>query len=182
MGKGACLGPPMEIGMSFSFLDLSEERLILCTVFRTIKKKRNLTSREIAARMELPLRTYEQFESGSGRILLGQVQSFAQATDSDPFAILLAVMYRSPDFALHCADNKFPLIITMAMEQFAQDMGSDLTLLEPLNVITGCQRYLAELKKKIADDELTVLKWLSGKRGYIDLGRLSLRGFRQNKR
>ncbi|VWX49796.1 helix-turn-helix transcriptional regulator [Novosphingobium sp. 9U] len=168
--------------MSFSFLDLSEERDILCKVFRAIKKKRNLTSREIADSMGLALRTYEQFESGSGRILFGQIQKFSEATDSDPFAILLAVMYRTPEFAVHCADNKFPLIITMSIERFAEDMGSDVSLLEPLNVITGCQRYLAELKKKIADDELTVSKWLNGKRGYIDLGRLSLRGFRRTKR
>ena len=51
---------------------LSDARLIGLAA-RAVRRARNMTAQQVATAMNLPLRTYEYFEAGSGRVNLDYV-------------------------------------------------------------------------------------------------------------
>jgi hypothetical protein len=81
--------------------------------------------------MGLPLRSYELFESGEGRLDLERLFAFAEATDSDPFAIPSICPFQISGFAVACADTKLALIMVMHLQGFYQERGDDITYLDP---------------------------------------------------
>jgi hypothetical protein len=73
---------------------------------------------DVARAMGLPLRSYERFEAGAGRMDWSRILAFAEATRSDPLAIFIAVLGGIPNLAVHCADNKLPSLWQLALEEF----------------------------------------------------------------
>ena len=82
-----------------------------------------MTATETANAMNMALRTYERFEAGDTRLNVDHIHRFAGATDSDPYAILLAVALGSPEMARRCADNKLATILTIALQKYDVAMG-----------------------------------------------------------
>jgi transcriptional regulator with XRE-family HTH domain len=161
-------------------IQFPDGREILARVIREVRRLRNLRASELARRMGLPLRSYELFESGRGRLDLERLFSFAEATDSDPFAILLSVPFRSADFAVACADTKLALIMVMHLQGFYQERGDDITYLDPPNIIGGFERVFKELGGKLDDNETFLRRWFEGRAASsISLGSLSVRGLRK---
>lgn len=167
--------------MKLSSIEFSGGREILADAIRGIRRKRNLKAMEVATRMGLPLRTYELFESGGGRISVERIFDFAESSDSDPFAILLAVPFESATFAIDCADTKLALILAMHLQGFYLDRGSDISFLEPPNIIGGFERVFKELGSKLDDNEAFLRRWFEGRPGSIGLGSLSVRGLRKRR-
>lgn len=56
---------------------------------------------------------------------------FADATHSDPFAIVASIWLRSPEFALRAIDTKPMVVMMLASRPFHEDMGEDISLIEP---------------------------------------------------
>ena len=83
----------------------------LTRALRAIRRLRGRRPADVAAAMGLPLRSYAHFEAGGGRLNPGRVHRCAEATESDAFAILVGLWIGSPDFAVHCADNKLVTIL-----------------------------------------------------------------------
>jgi transcriptional regulator with XRE-family HTH domain len=165
--------------MDSSSIQFPGGRTVLAQVIRDIRRLRDLRSIEVAERMGLPLRSYELFESGGGRLDLERLFLFAEATDSDPFAIILAVPFRSPGFAVACADTKLALILAMHLQGFYQERGGDIAYLEPPNIIGGFERVFKELGGKLDDTEAFLRRWFEGhEESAVSLGRLSVRGLR----
>ena len=171
----------MEVALSFSPIDYSEESAVLSRAFRAIRRKRGLTASEVARRMNMPQRSYELFEAGGGRLSFSRILAFAEATDCDPFALALAGPFGSADFALHCADTKLAMIMMMSLQEFSEDRGSEISFLEPPNIIAAFRRLFKDLGGKLDDNEAFLAKWLDGRGGRIGLGSLSLRGLRRRK-
>lgn len=96
---------------------------LLSAALKAVRKHRGMQAAEVARAMNMPLRTYEHFEGGHGRINLDYVHRFCSVTDSDPSAVLAAVAIGSPEFARRCADNKMMMILTIALQEFDRDMG-----------------------------------------------------------
>lgn len=167
--------------MKLSSIASPAERTVFANAARSIRKKRNLRTTVVAERMGLPLRTYELFEAGGGLLSPDRIRRFAEATDSDPFAIMLAVMFGDAEFALACADTKLVLIMVMHLQSFSEDHGPDLAYLEPPNLIGAFERVFKELGAKLKDNEAFLQRWFDGRAGSISLGALSVRGVRTRK-
>lgn len=166
--------------MDVSSIQFNEGRQILATVIREIRRLRNLRANVVAERMDMPLRSYELFEAGGGRFDMQRLFAFAEATDSDPFAIILSVPFQSPEFAVACADTKMALIMMMHLQGFHEDRGVDIAYLEPPNIIGGFERVFKEFGAKLDDNEAFLRHWFEGRKGAsISLGSLSVRGLRR---
>lgn len=166
--------------MSFS-TDMSDSGEKLSRALRAIRRKRGLKTSEVARRMDMAQRSYELFEAGGGRITFEKLVGFAEATDCDPFALLLVGPFASSEFAVHCADTKLVMIMVMSLHEFADERGADICFLEPPNIIAGFQRLFKDLGSKLDDNEAFLTKWLEGRTGLIELGSLSMRGLRRKK-
>jgi len=163
-------------------IQFRDGRDILAKVIRDIRRLRDLRSSDVAQRMGLPLRSYELFEAGGGRLDLERLFAFAEATDSDPFAIMLSVPFRSSAFAVACADTKLALITMMHLQGFYEERGDDIAYLDPPNIIGGFERVFKELGAKLDDTEAFLRRWFDGRKGSsISLGSLSVRGLRKRK-
>lgn len=167
--------------MMLSSIEFPGGREVFAKAVRSIRKKRGLKTNEVAERMDLPLRTYELFEAGGGRLSPDRIRNFAEATDSDPFAIVLAVAFGNADFAMACADTKLALIMVMHLQGFFEDRGSDLAYLDPPNIIGAFERVFKELGARLDDNEAFLQRWFDGRVGSISLGSLSVRGVRKRK-
>ena len=102
---------------------------------KAIRKLRGLSTQEVALAMHMPLRTYEHFEAGQGRLNLDYVHRFCGVTDSDPYALLFAISIGSPDFATRAADNKFATIFTIMLQAFDEKVGDGIRDLDARTLI-----------------------------------------------
>jgi len=167
--------------MKLSSIEFPEGRDIISQAVRGIRRHRDLKLQDVADRMKLPLRSYELFEAGGGKISFERIFAFAEATDSDPFAIVLAVSFQSADFAVACADTKLALIMVMHLQGFYEERGADIAYLEPPNVIGGFERVFKEFGVKLDDNEAFLRRFFENRPGSISLGSLSVRGLRRKK-
>ncbi|MEH3102200.1 helix-turn-helix domain-containing protein [Sphingomonas adhaesiva] len=145
--------------MKLSSVEFPGGRKVFAQAIRGIRRKRDLKTSEVAERMDLPLRTYELFEAGGGRLSPDRVRRFAEATDSDPFAIVLSIAFGDAEFAIACADTKLALILVMHLQGFFEDRGSDLAYLDPPNIIGAFERIFKELGSKLDDNEAFLQRW-----------------------
>ncbi len=133
---------------------------LLSIALRSIRKARRLTASEVAAAMGMALRTYERFEAGQDRIDLERVMRFAEATDSDPFAIIASVWLKTPEFAVQTADNKPMVVMMLALRNFHDDIGEDITLIEPRVFWGGFRRLFQDLTEHVRKRDLSAETWL----------------------
>lgn len=130
---------------------------------RLIRKARRLRAVDVAREMNMPLRSYEYLESGKGRVSFERVTAFAQATDTDAWALLASVPLGSPDFALRCADNKLMTILMITMKELDDDLADDIVFLEPGTLIGAFTRIRNELAQHVRKRDQFAETWLSEK-------------------
>lgn len=136
---------------------------VIGAMMRTLRKARRLRAREIAEQMSMPLRSYEHLESGKGRVSFERVMAFAQATDTDGWALLASAALGSPDFALRCADNKLMTILMITMKEMDEDLGDDIVFLEPGTLIGAFTRIRNELAQHVRKRDHFAETWLAEK-------------------
>jgi transcriptional regulator with XRE-family HTH domain len=120
---------------------------LLSAAVKAVRKHRGMTSAEVAAAMNMALRTYERFEAGATRFNLDHIHRFAAATSSDPYAIVWSVMIGAPEFARRSADNKMATILTVAVQRFdrsVQDRLLDMDARTLISAVTGMFDTLLE--------------------------------------
>ena len=137
--------------------------LRLSRALKAVRRKRGLRTAEVARAMGLPLRSYEHFEAGAGRLNIERVHQFAQALEVDPYAILAAVDIASPAFAARCADNKLMTILLMALQEFDANGQDDLSRVDARSLITGFTRLFDSLLARARDEEAFVEGWMVDK-------------------
>jgi transcriptional regulator with XRE-family HTH domain len=136
---------------------------LLPQVLKAIRRRRGLRTATVAQRMGMAVRSYERFESGRGPLSVARVHGFAQATDSDAYAILMALDIRSPDFALRCLDNKAMTLMVMAIQEFDATAQDDIGRLEPRSLIAGYTQLFDGLTAKAREIDAFVEQWMSDK-------------------
>lgn len=109
---------------------LPSHAALFAEILRALRRRRGLTASEVARRMRMAKRTYELFESGTGKLSLRRLQQFADATDTDAYAILASLAFGDPGFALRCADNKLMTAVVESVRDLNSDVGDDLSLLD----------------------------------------------------
>lgn len=117
----------------------------LSAALRLIRSHRRLKTADVAQAMGMALRSYEHFEAGGGRVNLERIHRFAEATDSDPHAIVAALSLGSPQFALRAADNKLMTILMVALQEFDDEVGDVLVELDARTIINVFTRALRDL-------------------------------------
>lgn len=85
--------------------------------------------------MNLPLRTYEYFEGGTGRVNLDYVHRFATVADADPYALLVGPETGSTELGRRTADSKLMLIFLQALGEFERRTGDGMMNLDPRDLI-----------------------------------------------
>ena len=152
--------------MPGSAADSIRDGQLLSTAVKLVRKSRGLSSRQVAAGMNIGLRTYQRFEAGSTRLNLDHIHRFGKATSSDPYAVLMAVMIGSPRFALNAADNMLATVLIVAVQNLEKSLGDRISDLDTRSLISG----LAGVFDGFADQVLAsdpVDEWLV--RGREDL-------------
>lgn len=155
---------------------------VLSEAIRAIRKKRGLGIADVAAAMHMSRRTYEEFEAGRGRLTHERIMAFANATNADPFALILCVDFRSAQFAVDCADTKLAFILISHLRDFWEAEGGDIPYLEPSNIIGGAQRLFGDLADKLSDSDSFLRNWLDKRTGWVGLTELRLRGIKRRPR
>lgn len=110
--------------------EAADHAALLSRILKAIRRRRGLRVIDVANRMGLPKRTYESFEDGTGKFSLARLQRFAEATDSDAYAILVSLAFGDPAFALRCADHKLMTATIMSIQDLNREAADHLTTLD----------------------------------------------------
>lgn len=141
-------------------LEQQRDGKLLAAALKAVRKHRGMKAEEVARAMNMPLRTFEAFEGGEGRLNLDYVHRFCAVTDSDASAVLTAVAIGSPEFARRCADNKLMMIMTIALQEFDRDMGDRIRNLDARELIAAFGALFARLDEESRGREDAASAWL----------------------
>jgi transcriptional regulator with XRE-family HTH domain len=126
-------------------VDAPDEGGLLARTLKALRRRRGLLAGEVARRMGMKFRTYQLFEAGGGKLNLSRLQSFAEATDADPWAILAGLALGDPEFALLCADNKLMSAAMETVRDFNREFATDAAKLDPRLVMSELDAAWARL-------------------------------------
>jgi transcriptional regulator with XRE-family HTH domain len=132
---------------------------VLSSVLKALRLHRRLTVLEVAKRMGLGKRSYERFEAGEGLLKVERIFSFAQATNTDPYALLASVKLGAADFALACADNKLALLFMAHAREFFLRQGQDIGQLRSQFLVEVFNAAFGRLDSELADLRALAAKW-----------------------
>jgi len=132
----------------------------LSEAMRAIRKERRLRPSEMARLLDMPLRSYEHFEAGRGKISFDRIVRFADATNSDPIAMLAVLALGKPEFALHCADNKLMTIFMHAMGELEEQLGPDIAYLNSATLVGAFTRLVKDLVENVRKRDTFAEQWL----------------------
>ena len=137
-----------------------QDAQILSQAMRAIRKERRLRPSEMARLLDMPLRSYEHFEAGRGKISFDRIVRFADATNSDPIALLAVLALGEPAFALHCADNKLMTIFMHAMGELEEQLGPDISYLNSGTLVGAFTRLVKDLVESVRKRDTFAEQWL----------------------
>jgi hypothetical protein len=140
---------------------------VLSASLRLIRSHRRMRTIDVAAGMNMALRSYEHFESGAGRINLERIHRFAEVTNSDAHAILAALAIGSPAFALRCADNKLATIIAVVLQEFDEEAGDAIADLDARTIINAFTKTLKDLADQSVRKDAEAEAWLAERKGRL---------------
>lgn len=123
----------------FGLAELAPEILI------PLRKMRNVPPPEMAKRMGISPRAYNDFENGRTKLLVERVMLFAEILRLDYVAILAAFHYRKPRLAHVFAQNKFMLVQTNAVDEFDDEMQDAIAAVDPLTTLDAHMQFYAQL-------------------------------------
>lgn len=135
------------------------ESAILSEALRLVRKHRAMRQIDVAEAMGLPIRTYQNFEAGRIHLDFEKIKAFATATDSDPHAILAAVMIGSPAFALRSTKNKLTSVLMTALQRFDERLGDDIARIEVGRLIKAFRKVFADLETELAERDAQARRW-----------------------
>lgn len=142
---------------------------LLAAALRGIRRARNMRASQVAQAMGLALRTYQHFEEGAGPFDLERIRQFADATDSDPFAIVASIWLRSPQFAVRAIDSKPMVVMMLALRPFQDELADDIALIEPRVWWGGFKRLFQDLGEHVRKRDLTAETWLDDQASHLGL-------------
>lgn len=135
---------------------------------RTVRRFRGLTAQQVADGIGIPLRTYEYFESGKGRVNLDYIRRFAAFTNSDPFALLVGLGMSRPDLVRRCSDNKLMLVFMITLGEFDLIMGDRIHTLDSATLIEAFTETFRKLEAESREREEAARNWLEAGRESLD--------------
>ncbi len=146
------LGSPMA--------PLARQARLLARTLKAIKKERRMTSIEIALKMGVGLRTYQDFEKGKGDFCLWKIRRFAKATRSDAIGIVLAVMYGNPKIAIVVMRSKFLMTGWLSFVELWRKLGDRIRLIPSTQVLLGMRATGEQLEQFLDRRAASTEAWL----------------------
>ena len=149
----------MSMGRSFS--ERERRARAFSAAVRAVRRLRGLNSQETGRRMGLQRRAYERFEAGEGRLDLERIFLFAEATDSDPVAIVSSLFLDRPELSVQCADNKLQWVMALSLERFSRTQGDKVRALETATLIDVFERAFDELARLQDERDARARDWFA---------------------
>lgn len=143
---------------------------LLSAAVKLVRRSSGLSSREVAQKMHIALRTYQRFEGGLNRLNLDHIHRFAKATSSDPYALLIAVMIGAPRFALNAASNNLATILMVAVQNLDQSLGDRIAELETRDLISAITKPFDALAAQVLATDPSA-EWLARGRTNLNIRR-----------
>jgi transcriptional regulator with XRE-family HTH domain len=148
-----------------------DDAQLLSAAMRAIRKERRLRPSEMARLLDMPIRSYEHFEAGRGKLSFDRIVRFAEVTNSDPIALLAVLPLRKPEFAVHCADNKLMTILSFAMGELEEELGPDIAYLSSATLVGAFTRVVKELIENVRRRDTFADHWLEERGARRDGGK-----------
>lgn len=114
-------------------------------ILRRLRRRRGLTTADMAEALRIDIRTYERMASGRTRPDLHRLLELAHVLDCDPIGLIAAVTLGSPTLACACADAKVLLALALALKRLTAREIDALSRRHGLEVIAACDRLVADL-------------------------------------
>jgi transcriptional regulator with XRE-family HTH domain len=148
----------------------------LAEALRSIRTARGLSAAQLADLMGMDRRNYANFEAGKGRLNLERVLAFAQATDSDAWAILAGVVMGAPQLAWEAADNKLLVAFFILLGEFDHEFGAAIRTLDTAEIVTAFREAFRSLETTLTDKRSRLgTDWLQEGAARIGLGGVAQR-------
>jgi len=106
---------------------------------------------DVASNMNMSLSAYEKFENGRIRVNADYVYRFADVTNSDHFAIHLAVMLGEPKIALYSSRNHVASALSICLGEACEpfdDWLADVQASDAFTVFSDAFRRLKDLTEQ----------------------------------
>lgn len=113
------------------------ERDVLAEALGRIRRRRRMNRRELARALDMPLRTYDDFEAGRGALTFERLAAFAAVTNCDLPALLLCSHFGSSDLAVLAADNKAVSIALGSLEDLMASLGDGFSRLTAAHLVAA---------------------------------------------
>lgn len=134
---------------------------LLSQAIKAVRRLKRLSTREVAARMNMGLRTYQHFEAGRNKPNLEYIHRFCEVTDSDAFALLGALMIGSPHFARRTAENKLMTILMIGLQHYDEVMGDRILDQDPRTLILAVEALFERLIQDADERDAEAKRWLA---------------------
>ncbi len=141
--------------------EAADYREVLAEILNKVRVQSRLSPRAVADAMGMQRRSYYNFEAGLRTLDLVELWRFAEATNSDPVAILMALARKDPDIALRCMENKAASILIASFFRFSDTVGDRLTTLPPAILIEAFKRPFDSLEEHLAKRDQSAERWLA---------------------
>lgn len=134
-------------------------RANMAPTLKGLRRLRNVRSPEMAERLHLSLRAYENFENGKGRLNVERILRVAVLLKADPYAILAALEIDSPEFAQRTANNKLMSILMLALRDFDSKAQDAIVGLDPLFLMKAFSSFFDQLAEHAAEQQDVIDRW-----------------------
>lgn len=142
-------------------LDLERQRALLSETLRLLRDARRLSAVAVADAMGMPKRTYYSFEAGKGPFSFARIWRFADAVDTDPMGIILAMVMNSPQVALRFMENKGASIWVGSFKRFDDKVGDRMTNIISSVLIEAFRRPFDSLEDHLEKRDQSTERWLA---------------------
>lgn len=139
---------------------LARQARHLALIVKTLRKERRMTVAEVAEKMGVAPRTYQDFEAGKGELDLNKIRLFATAARNDAIGNVLALTFEDPELALQTMDNKLLSTFWIAFKEFRQRVGARLRLVPPALLLAAFRRAFEEIEAYLAKRTESTEEWL----------------------
>lgn len=139
---------------------LARQARLLSVIVKAVRFERRLKAADVAERMGIGLRTYEEFEAGRGGLDLEKVRLFGLATNSDAVAITLGLLFGTKETALRGLDNKASTILWIALQEFEGEVGDQVAVIPGSYFLESLRLGFGRLREYLHKRDTTAERWL----------------------
>lgn len=139
--------------------DATIRRTCLSRALKALRRRRGVRVADLAKAVGMPVRSYQHFESGRGRINVDRVHEVARILRADALAIFAAAELGSPEFAVRAADNKLMSIILLTLKDFDRLSGDQMAHLDARTLMSAFDHTFKELAALARDRADAAARW-----------------------